>query len=375
MPAFAEKLAAAVYGTAIGDAMGAPVEGRPAAEILARFGSHDFTTFLPGRDPARGKGHGRITDDTLMTEALMRAYSAAGEHLDAYGYARYVLSEVRERKVWLPERQEEMPIFDRLYWPEKYPWLRLALAQAEPRSAGMGNMVNCGLAMFMLPVGAINAGDPAAAYQEAAALGAAHNESYALEAAAVLAACYAEAFGAGATAESVLAVACERARDGTQPAIAQALAAAEPGLPWEKVIAAIRAAVAPFDPRTSHAADDQPGAGAEPALSSGRPSRVHAIEELPVALGALRHGRGDFLATLRIAVCYGRDCDSIAGMAAGLCGALGGIEVIPSALHRAVDAANRRDFHALASGFAETVRAVHRRDGARVERRARSLTG
>jgi hypothetical protein len=48
--------------------------------------------------------------------------------------------------------------------------------------------------MYRMPVGEVNFGDPGQAYQEAVALGIAHNESFAVEAGAVMAAAYAEAF-------------------------------------------------------------------------------------------------------------------------------------------------------------------------------------
>src|SRR5258708_39918419 len=99
MMSFAEKVSGAVYGIAIGDAMGAPVEGWAPERIVAQFGSHNFRTFLPvthAKDPATGKGDGRITDDTLMTEALILAYARACDHLDAYGYARHLLPLVKD---------------------------------------------------------------------------------------------------------------------------------------------------------------------------------------------------------------------------------------------------------------------------------------
>ena len=79
--------------------------------------------------------------------------------------------------------------------------------------------MNCGVAMWMMPVGAVNAGDPLAAYNEAVALGLAHNESYAVEAGAVMAAAAAEAFSADATIASVLDTVQWIARDGTRNAI------------------------------------------------------------------------------------------------------------------------------------------------------------
>lgn len=217
-----DRLEGALYGAAVGDAMGAPVEGKMPGNIAKLFPRHDWTRFLPpthGGDPDTGKGNGRVTDDTLMVEALINSYRDAGKHLDAYGYADFLLKHVYDEKVWVPERAAVMRLWDRLWWPEKYPWTRIVRNNIEPRVAGVGNCVNCGVAMWMMPVGAVNAGDPEAAYQEAVAIGLAHNESFAVEAGGVMAAAYAEAFAREATRESVVRASLAVARDGTADAI------------------------------------------------------------------------------------------------------------------------------------------------------------
>lgn len=380
MIAFAERFEGALVGGAIGDAMGAPVEGRGPDRIRTLIGDWDFTQFIPpqGWDGQSHywKGNGRITDDTLMVEALMGAYATAGDHLDAYGYAKHLLPRVCNEVVWVPEYQKDMPIFDRLWAPEKFPRWRLQFSNAEPRTAGVGNMVNCGVAMWIMPVGAVNAGDPWAAYQEAAALGQAHNESFAVEAAAVLAAAFAAAFATGSV-DDVVAAALTLAQDGTRRACAAAVGAVDPTASLPDFIRDVRAAVAPFDQRTEHTSDDKPLAmeGNGPPHDIGRPSRTKSIEELPVALAALKYGDGDFLKTLRAGVCYGRDCDSIAGMACGLFGALFGPRAFPASLTCALAEANRRDFPALVRAFTEVVRNIHQKDLARFAARAQALKG
>jgi ADP-ribosylglycohydrolase len=375
MPNFSDRVAGALYGVAAGDAMGAPVEGMMPARIAKLFPVHDWNTFLPpthGGDPSTGKGAGRVTDDTLMVEALIEAYCDARRHLDAHGYAGPLLRHVYDEKVWVPERAAVMRLWDRLWWPEKYPWMRIVQNNVEPRVAGIGNCVNCGVAMWMMPVGAVNAGDPEGAYQEAAALGAAHNESFAVEAGAVMAAAYAEAFAAGATVRSVLRAAGAVARDGTANAICDVVSAVRPRDGIGAFIRRVRSAVSPYDQREGHVPDDKPllAAGINDV---GRPSKTHAIEELPVALAALAYGGGKFRKTIEAAVRYGRDCDSIASMATGLFGALYGVDAVPASLRRAVDAANRRDFAALARRFCAAVRKIRRNDVLRERRRAAAV--
>jgi ADP-ribosylglycohydrolase len=378
MISFDQRLRAALVGGALGDAMGAPVEGWGPDNILAAFSDWDFSTFIPPQgwdgESHYWKGNGRITDDTLMIEAFMNAYIRADAHLDAYGYAEHLLPGVVDTKVWVPEYQQTMAIWERLWVPEKYPRFRLRYNNAEPRTAGVGNLVNCGVAMWIMPAGAMNAGDPEAAYQEAAAVAQAHNESFAVEAAAVLASAYAEAF-AGTSAAEVITAALRLAKDGTRAACAAAVEASNPTDDLPAFIDKVRAAVAPYDQRTEHTTDDQPLAVIQPdaVTDMGRPSRTMSIEELPVALAALLYGGGDFLKTLRAGVCYGRDCDSIAGMACGLYGALHGETSFPERLVAEIGEVNRRDFAALAARFAATVRNVHTRDAARERRRARIL--
>jgi ADP-ribosylglycohydrolase len=187
-----------------------------------------------------------------------------------------------------------------------------------------------------------------------------------------MAAAVAEALGASASIDSVLATATALAQDGTQRAVTEAIAAASPRDDLETFIARVRAAVAPFDQRTGHTADDQPLI-ASGVNDVGRPSRTASIEELPAALAALRYGDGDFAKTIRAAVCYGRDCDSIAGMAVGLYGALHGRESLPQALCRTADTANQRDFSALAAQLAATAKTIFAKDQIRFDRRTQSI--
>ena len=364
-----DRIAAALVAGAIGDAMGAPVEGWMPAAIAQRFDSHDLGTFLPpthGGDPDTGKGGGRITDDTLMVEVLINAYLQHAGHMDAYGYADYMVPRIGKADTFVPERQREMPLFERLWLPEKYPYIRLEAANADPRSAGVGNCVNCGVAMWIWPVGAVNAGDPAGAYQEAAAIGAAHNESFAVEAAAVMAAAAAAALARNGTIDSACQAAAELARDGTAACVRAALAAADPADALADWIPRTRAAVEPFDQRRRHVADDKPLL-VRGVSDVGRPSRLHAIEETPVALAALKYGAGDWSKTIRAAVFYGRDCDSIAGMACALFGAVFGTAAVPGDLRSAADAANRRDWAALAGSFTRTVEQILDKDLRRFE--------
>lgn len=356
--AWVERVTGALYAFAVGDAMGGPIENWTPRQIEERFGSHDMLAFLPPTEPAAvpgtGKGEGRVTDDTLEVEALLRAYEAHRAHLDAHAYVTAYLPEVAQRKVWVAERGEERTVLDRpMWWPERYAWQRHAINRVDPRQGGQGNWLNQGLASIIWPVGAVNAGDSDRAYAEAVAFGAAHTESYALEGAAVVAAAFAEAFGPSPSVDSVLRAAVDRAQDGTGLALRSALAVADPAAPLPAFVDTIRRAWLPYAglPPERLAVPD-PDTRDLAGTNVGLPSRVQVLENVVAAFAALKYGQGDFRKTFRAALFYGRDAESIAAVAVALLGAMQGPAIVPAGLRSEVDRANRRDFRAQATAFA-----------------------
>jgi ADP-ribosylglycohydrolase len=243
---------------------------------------------------------------------------------------------------------------------------RLHHAHADPREAGVGNIVNCGAAMYMAPVGIVNAGDPAGAYAEAVELTGAHQHSYGREAAAVFAAAVAAAATPGAGVEDVVTAALDLARDGTRGAIDAVVKEARGHDDWRAAIPALRAAVAPFDT----VGEDY----RNPGLGARRPSRLHAIEELPVAIGMLVVARGAFRPAVLGAVNYGRDADSTATMAGAIAGALGGAAAVPEEWSSAVGTASKTDLVAPAAELAAVATEIFERDRARFARRAERFT-
>ena len=337
-----DKVMGCLYGGAVGDALGAPAEWYLPDQIQERYGYiTDFVENWEGPSDI-GKGDGRYTDDSHMVQLLSHCYVEEGGHLDAFSFARRIVPLIAEEDLWLPERGREMKLVERLFYPEKWLFMRLALANAEPRQGGIGNMVNCGAAMYAAPVGIINAGDPRNAYREAVDMFSAHQQSYGLEAAAVMAACAAEAFSPNATVDSIIAAALSLAKEGTQQAIAAVVSAAREYSDWKAAIAPLREAIKPYD-----------GAAEMPAMrgqggNHWQPSREHSIEELPIALGFLVVTDGDYEGSIFGGANYGRDNDSIAGMAGSIAGALHGARAIRPNWIEQIDQANRIDLKPLA---------------------------
>ncbi|MGW2614551.1 ADP-ribosylglycohydrolase family protein [Streptomyces sp. NPDC001500] len=356
-----ERLTGALVGAAVGDALGGPVEGYSPEQILQRHGGRihgivgpwngdDWRTARPIAPYHKGDGH--VTDDTLMTHALIRVYAAVRDHLDAYAVADHLVADLMTTPRWIPELEAEALPLHRIFLAEKWLVARLHYGHADPREAGVGNIVNCGAAMYMAPVGLVNAADPARAYAEALDVAGAHQSSYGREAAGVFAAAVAAACAPRATPESVVASCLTLAKDGTRAAIEAVCETAARHTEFESALAPLREAVAPFD---TVGPDYR-----RPSLAARRPSRIHAIEELPVALGMVLVAGGDYRQAVLGSVNYGRDCDSIATMAGALAGALG--SPVPDDWSKQVADASRLDLWQPAATLVEVAREIFARD-------------
>ena len=335
----ADKFAGCILGGAIGDGLGTSTEGRTPDEIRARFGGRveDFAPPFGTKPDGRHKGDGHVSDDTLMALALCRAYLTKGGQIDAHDMATYFLPEIVDKPIWIPEFQREMPLVERLFYPEKYLLIRLRLASVNPREAGIGNMVNCGAAMYAAPVGLMNAGDPDLAYARAVNIFSAHQYSYGLEAAALMAACIAEATRPSATIESVVETALRLAKDGTKKALEAVIAAARSAPSDEAALQKhLRTAMEPFD--------TVKGGVQEFERAGAYPSQLHSIEEVPLALAYLLIGQGDFAKTVLGGVNYGRDSDSIAEMSGAILGTMLGKSGLPERWAREIGDRNKIDF-------------------------------
>ncbi|MBD0743335.1 ADP-ribosylglycohydrolase family protein [Streptomyces sp. CBMA152] len=367
-PTLEDRITGALVGAAVGDALGGPVEGYSPEQIVERHGGRvhgivgpwhgdDWRTARPIAPYHKGDGH--VTDDTLMTHALIRVYEKVRDHLDAYAVADHLVPDLLSRPVWIPELEAETIPLHRIFLAEKWLVARLHYGHVDPREAGGGNIVNCGAAMYMAPVGLVNAANPAAAYTEALEVAAPHQSSYGREAAGVFAAAVAAACVPGATADSVVETCLSLAKDGTRAAIEAVAEVAARHTDFESALAPLRAAIAPFD---TVGPDYR-----APSLGARRPSRLHAIEELPIALGMLLVGDGDFRTTVLGAVNYGRDCDSIATMAGAVSGALHGEAAVPATWSKQIAEASRLDLHAPAATLATVTREIHAKDRTRHE--------
>ncbi|MFD3406614.1 ADP-ribosylglycohydrolase family protein [Kribbella sp. NPDC058693] len=324
------KSVGALVGSAVGDAIGGAVEGWTPEAIRERHGGwvtgivgpwyDDWRTARPIAPYHKGDGH--ITDDTLMTHALVEVYDERRTHLDAYAVAESLVPKMIDGTRWVPELEADALLLQRVFLAEKWLVARLHYGHVDPREAGVGNIVNCGAAMYMAPVGVANAGDPEGAYAEAIDVAGAHQSSYGREAAGVFAAAVAAAMVPGATVVSAVEAALRLAKDGTRRAVEAVVEAADGVTDWEQAIPLLRKAIEPYDTVGPNYR--------ELSMDARRPSRTKAIEELPVALGFVLVSEGDVRRAVLGGTNYGRDADSIASMAGAITGALSGRDGVPA---------------------------------------------
>ena len=370
---FLARAQAVVVGVAVADALGGATEGWTPEQIRARHGGpvtgivgpyhQNWATARPISPYHKGDGH--ITDDTLMTNLLIDVYAARRTHLDAYAMADGLVPLMLTKVVWIPELERETVPLQRVFLAEKYLVQRLHYGHVDPREAGGGNIVNCGAAMYMAPVGVVNAGDPSAAYAEAIDMAGAHQVSYGREAAGVFAGAVAAALTPGATPDGVIEAAMGLAHDGTRSAIEAVVAAVRQSQPGDDLNEVLRAAVAPFD----SVGPDYRNQSMEARL----PSRIKSIEELPVALGFVIAAAGNYRDAVLGAINYGRDADSIAVMAGAICAALQGPDGVPTEWVTGVSEGSRLDLHAAGAVLGEVAVEILRGDAARARERLAGL--
>jgi ADP-ribosylglycohydrolase len=368
-----DKAVGVLAGSAVGDAIGGAVEGWTPEAIRERHGGwvtgivgpwyEDWRTARPIAPYHKGDGH--ITDDTLMTHALVEVYDERRTHLDAYAVAESLVPKMLNGTRWIPELEAEALLLQRVFLAEKWLVARLHYGHVDPREAGVGNIVNCGAAMYMAPVGIANAGDPEGAYAEALDVAGAHQSSYGREAAGVFAAAVAAAMVPGATASSAVEAALSLAKDGTRSAVEAVAEAANGITDWEQAIPVLRKAIEPYDTVGPNYR--------ELSMDARRPSRTKAIEELPIALGFVLVSEGDVRRAVLGGTNYGRDADSIASMAGAITGALQGRDGVPDDWATEIASASKTDLDQPGRVMASVVQDIRAADAARWARRTAAL--
>jgi ADP-ribosylglycohydrolase len=351
----------AVYGCliggAIGDALGAPAENLYYDQVRERYGriadlrAYDNVRYSTGQA-------GAVTDDTTLRHYMCLAIVRKGGRITPDDAAR----------VW---REDLNP--DRFWSPDKITWRKLQ-AGMEPRDAGKGNIPSACATMAMTPIGIINAGDPAQAYQDGWNVASMQGDGPHRDGAAMVAAGVAAALAPGATVESILEAMTARSSDLMRRSIeltldlAQASAPAGAGIP-ERVEAFT---VAFYDRLIDW--------WSRPRLNWDKTHFPNgtSVESVSITLALLYLCQGQVNHCLVEAANFGRDADSIANLVGSIAGAWQGASAVRADWVAQVEAANRpffeelegdpeANFHSMAVRMVEALRGELRATEVRVE--------
>ena len=179
-----------VYGClaagAVGDALGAPVEGWYYTEIREKHGKvEEFGPFKTGYSNG---APGTMTDDSVMRHYMCLSIIEKGGRIlpDDFG------------KTWVEKLNP-----DRLWVNERIVTIKLKQGM-NPWHTGQGNIPAGCASMAIVPIGIINAGDPEQAFQDGMNIAGVDQTGSNQEAAASIAAATAQAFLPSATVDDVI---------------------------------------------------------------------------------------------------------------------------------------------------------------------------
>jgi ADP-ribosylglycohydrolase len=341
-----EDILDAVYGCliggAIGDALGAPVEGWYYTDIREKYGR--VTELMPGFGNT-GKYYGGTTgdryggaydgpppvvgwfsDDTTMRHYLCLAIARKGGRVTPDDYRDVLVEKLNPNRVWANERA----------------LLAKLKAGVNPWESGRG-MIPAGCAtMAIAPIGIINAGNPAQAYQDGFNVAFVDQEGHNRDGAATMAAAVAAAFVPGVTIEQVLERMQQHSSYLMRRAIELTMDLAYSSETVDEFAAKYYAKMLdwswPSPPGQTWNKDH---------FFSG-----NTIELLPISMAILHLCQGDVNQSMIEAASFGRDCDTTASMVGSIAGAMHGASAIRSDWIETVEGANK-DFYVEVDGDPE----------------------
>ncbi len=317
-----DKIYGSLLASAVGDALGGPVEGWHYQRIVETYGVVD--SLLPYDRPPDYHAHfstaaGSVTDDTRLNQILCQAIIASrgrprrGDLVKAIADAYYATNDD------LPRGFLEEYLLGGLHGQDKLIW---------------GGQPTNGFIMANSPIGLICPCDPDAAFALSFELDFI-SEGYARYSAAMAAAAVAAAMQPGATVATIIeaALAAAQAHRIEGPLSSRWHWHAHVFRPNEQLIeAAVEIAARQRDVFSLRAEYYE--------RLQISPLGSEAGQTLAVALGMLTAADGDLPQALIGCVNYGRDNDSYAAVAGAIAGALHGVQAIPADWRHTVEAAN-----------------------------------
>lgn len=323
----AERILGALYGQALGDAMGMPSELWPRSRVKAHFGWID--QFLPG--PAENNAacyfnRAEFTDDTSMALCLADAIVECHGQINPDIIGRNILA-------WA----EGFDAFNKNVLGPTSKIALNAIRDGKPVADLENNGVTNGAAMRVSPLGCLLPATNLDSFIDEVALASSptHKSDLAV---------------AGAV---VIAWAISRAIEGhswtaivdSLPAVARQ--AQEKRITTFSASLAARLELALYVVRNAHGVES-----ASEQLYQLIGAGTSTIESVPCAIAMVELAQGDPNRCAVLCANLGGDTDTIGAMATAICGALGGISAITPSLKQQLDDVNHLDFKRYATALA-----------------------
>jgi ADP-ribosylglycohydrolase len=343
-----DRARAALYGLAIGDALGLPTQLLTRSEVVARWGPRlaGFESPPPGHPIADGMPAGSVTDDTEQAVLLGRLLVRGGGDIDAREWASALVD--WERAMAARGSQD-------LLGPSTKRAVAALLAGAAPAEAGLGGTTN-GAAMRVAPVGI--AFSPSGAMESLldhvrqASL-VTHNTPVAMAGATAVAVAVSVGVD-GAEVPAAIGEAIRSARAAARLA-AGAVADRDPHRPpgpdvaartdWAVAGTVDRAPGRPPGPdvaarigRAVAGARGRPPEAAADFIVEQVGTSLETVESVPAAFAVLAAVPDDPWRACLLAASLGGDSDTIAAMAGAIAGACHGLAAFPAHAIATIDA-------------------------------------
>jgi ADP-ribosylglycohydrolase len=315
----------ALYGLAIGDALGMPTESLPRDQIVARYGRL-VAAFHPGAADHRlagGLPAGTVTDDTEQAVLVGRLLAEGGGEIEPATLARQLLA-------WEEAMRARGSLG--LLGPSTKRALDAVAAGADIGEAGRYGTTN-GAAMRVAPVGIATPSAAPGLLEDrvVAASLVTHNTGVALAGAAAVAAAVSAGIDGGSVADAVAA------------AVRAAASAGRRGH-W--------VAAADVSARIAWATGLVTGLGPDQVMDTVYRlvgTSLATQESVPAAFAVATACPDDPWLACRMAASLGGDCDTIAAMAGAVCGACHGVDAFPERARVTVALVNDLKLEELAS--------------------------
>jgi len=359
----------AVYGCliggAIGDALGAPVEGWYFEDIRARHGR--LTTFLPSERGNTGTAYldrtgppgvpGAVTDDSTLRHYMCLEILRRGGRITPDDFARGWLERLNPDRLWVNERIVLQ---------------KLQIGMSAWDSGRGTPPAGCAI-MAIAPMGIVNAGDPDQAYRDAFLIASVNQDGVDRDAAATAAAGIAAALVPGVTWDAVFDAMRTHATDVVGRALLLGERLAEQSSDIEAFARGFYASLLDWKwPAPPLAGADRNPHRPTRGWNPDRYFSGSSLEILPALVGVLRLCGHDANEAIIEGASFGRDCDTIGSLAGSFAGSMQGAGAIRGDWIRDCEAANADlfaesdpeaglDFAGVAAGLVEVLRAEERR--------------